>query len=158
MVIVILGVSGSGKTTLGQLLAAELGWPFFDADEFHPPANIEKMSQGIPLTDEDRWPWLDAIRAHIELLAARGENGVVTCSGLKQMYRERLQAAGVRFVFLKGDYALIEARMKARNHFMRPDMLASQFAALEEPTEALVVDVNQSPDGCVRAIRAALSV
>ena len=158
MVIVILGVSGSGKTTLGQLLAAELDWPFFDADEFHPPASIEKMSRGIPLTDGDRWPWLNAIRAHIESLTAQGENGVVTCSGLKQAYRERLQVAGVRFVFLKGDYALIESRMKARSHFMRPDMLASQFAALEEPADALVVDVSQPPEECVRVIKEALSV
>lgn len=134
--IVVMGVAGSGKSTVGALLAERLGWPFRDADEFHPPENVAKMSAGAPLTDEDRWPWLAAIGAWIDGRRAAGGHCVVTCSALKRVYRDRLIGgrAGVRLVYLDGSQALIEARMKARrNHFMPPALLASQFAALEPP-------------------------
>jgi gluconokinase len=154
MIIIITGVAGSGKTTIGRLLASQLGWPFFDADEFHPPANIEKMSHGTPLTDEDRWPWLDAIRNKAQALTAEDQAGVFTCSALKHIYRSRLRQGGVpiNFVFLKGSYALIEDRMKQRRHFMKPGMLVSQFETLEEPHDALVIDISQSPEACVAQI------
>jgi gluconokinase len=159
MIILLMGVSGSGKTTLGQRLARDLGWPFFDADDFHPPANIAKMSQGQPLTDEDRWPWLAAIRRKsLELLEA-DQNGIITCSALKQIYRDRLAGEGVQFVYLKGTLELLTQRMQTRrDHFMRPNMLTSQLAALEEPTQALVVDVAQMPKQIVAAIRQGLKV
>ncbi len=154
MILLILGVAGSGKTTIGKLLAQTLGWPFFDADEFHPPANIEKMSRGIPLTDDDRWPWLDAIRAKIESLEAEGQSGVLTCSGLKEIYRDRLKPgdADIKFVYLKGSYDLIQSRMAARQHFMKPEMLASQFASLEEPHDALIIDISHPPEACALQI------
>ena len=161
MVIVLMGVAGSGKTTVGLVLAAALGWGFRDADEFHPPANVEKMSRGIPLTDRDRTPWLAAIRAHIEERLARGENAVVTCSALKEKYRAALLAdpARVKLVFLAGDIELIAERMRARlGHFMKPEMLQSQFADLEPPRDALTVDVAQAPDAIVAHIRQALSL
>jgi carbohydrate kinase (thermoresistant glucokinase family) len=156
-----MGVTGSGKTAIGQRLAAELGWAFDDADDFHPPANVAKMSQGMPLTDEDRWPWLDAIRQHIHNCLQRGQQAVVTCSALKQVYRDRLlqDNDGARLVYLKGDYALIERRLKARRgHFMPPDLLASQFAALEEPRGVITVDIAQSLARCVACIRQELGL
>jgi gluconokinase len=160
MIIIITGVAGSGKTTIGTLLASQLNWPFFDADEFHPPANIEKMSQSIPLTDDDRWPWLDAIRTKAQSLTAQNQSGVFTCSALKHVYRKRLRHDGVamNFVYLKGNYKLIEERMKQRQHFMKPGMLASQFETLEEPHDALVIDISQSPEECVTEIRQRLSI
>lgn len=160
MILLILGVAGSGKTTIGKLLAHTLGWPFFDADEFHPPANIEKMSRGIPLTDDDRWPWLDAIRAKIESLEADGQSGVLTCSGLKEIYRDRLKQgdADLEFVYLKGSYDLIQSRMAARQHFMKPEMLASQFASLEEPHDALTIDISQPLEECVQQIIRSLDI
>jgi gluconokinase len=161
MVILLVGVSGSGKTTLGRRLAADLGWAFYDADDFHPAASVAKMSQGVPLTDEDRWPWLDAIQAHIHACLARGERAVVTCSALKQVYRERLlrDNAGARIVYLKGDYAVIAQRLKGRRgHFMPPGLLDSQFAALEEPQGVITVDIAQGPARCVAQIRRELGL
>jgi gluconokinase len=160
MIIIITGVAGSGKTTIGTLLASQLNWPFFDADEFHPQSNIDKMSQGIPLTDDDRWPWLDAIRIKAQSLTDQNQSGVFTCSALKHIYRKRLRQDGVtmNFVYLKGNYALIEERMKQRQHFMKPGMLASQFETLEEPHDALVIDISQSPEECVAEIRERLSI
>lgn len=159
MIIILMGVAGSGKTTIGQLLAKQLGWPFFDADDFHPPANIVKMSNGQPLTDEDRWPWLAAIKAQSLELIANNQNGVITCSALKQIYRDQLMGDGIQFVYLKGTLELLTQRMTARtDHFMRPEMLASQLATLEEPTEALIVDVSASPEKIVTDIRSALKV
>ena len=129
MVILIMGVAGSGKTTIGRALAASLGWSFRDADDFHPAANVAKMSAGQPLTDADRAPWLAAIRAHLDDKLARGENAVVTCSALRESYRAQLLAdpARVKLVHLTGDPALLAARIADRtDHFMKPQMLASQ--------------------------------
>lgn len=161
MIILIMGVSGSGKTTIGEQLAASLGWPFFDADSFHPPANIEKMRRGIPLNDADRAPWLDAIRARMDDLIRRGEPAVITASALKEAYRERLgvDRPEVRLVHLKGDFDLIRERMAQRaDHFMPPDLLASQFETLEEPSGALTVDIAQPPEAIVAQIRQSLNL
>jgi gluconokinase len=135
-VAVMMGVSGSGKTTIAQGVAQRMGWKLLEGDKFHPPANIEKMSHGIPLTDEDRWPWLHAIAAEIDALRARGEPAVVACSALKRAYRDVLAAnrPDVVLVYLRGDKDLIATRMAARKgHFMPPALLDSQFATLEEP-------------------------
>lgn len=159
MVIILMGVAGSGKTTVGEKLAAALGWSFRDADEFHPPENVAKMSAGTPLTDTDRAPWLAAIRAHIDACLARGEGSVVTCSALKERYRAVLLAdpARVKLVHLTGEPALLAARIGARlGHFMKPEMLPSQLAALEPPRDALVVDIAPPPDEIVTHIRRAL--
>lgn len=141
--VVVMGVSGAGKSTIGPLLAAALGMAFADADAFHSAANIAKMSAGTPLTDEDRWPWIDAIGARMASNAAEGRPLVVACSALKRAYRDRLRTAvpGLRFVYLEGSKALIGERLEARNgHFMPAGLLDSQFAALEDPTaEAGVV-------------------
>lgn len=159
MVIILFGVTGAGKTTIGQLLAKELGWKFYDADAFHSPDNVEKMRQGISLSDEDRRPWLEYLRKAISEWVRRGENVVLACSALKESYRQYLKVGyAVRFVFLKGDPALIAARLKKRpDHFMNPILLDRQFDTLEEPAgDAVVVDVDKHPDEIVEAIRTAL--
>ena len=156
-----MGVAGSGKTTVGEKLAAALGWSFRDADDFHPPENVAKMSAGIPLNDHDRAPWLAAIRAHIDACLARGEGSVVTCSALKAAYRRVLVAdpARVKLVHLTGDFALLAARIGSRQgHFMKPAMLHSQLAALEPPPDALAVDITPPPDEIVAQIRLALAL
>lgn len=163
MIIILFGVTGAGKTTIGEELAARLGWVFYDADQFHPPANIEKMSRSIPLTDEDRRPWLANLRAQIETSLASGENAVLACSALKQAYREMLQVGDeVKLVFLKGDYALIEARLNARRgHFMPPGLLQSQFDALELPrgeSDVIEVDVAPTPPEIAGEIRRRLNI
>jgi gluconokinase len=143
MILVLMGVCGCGKTTVGRTLAETLDWTFYDADDFHPPANVAKMGAGQPLTDADRWPWLDTIAAELKrVLTAKG-HAVLACSALKQAYRDRLQTAGdVRIIYLKGDQATIASRLAARKHeYMPPTLLPSQFAALEEPTDALAVDI-----------------
>jgi gluconokinase len=148
MIIVLMGVSGSGKTTVGQELANRLGWKLLDADDYHPPANIEKMSRGVPLEDADRWPWLDRLNGMMREADARGESTLLACSALKARYRERLGAGlgDVRWVYLKGDFALIESRLLARKgHYMKAGLLQSQFAALEEPGDALVIDIAEAP-------------
>lgn len=150
-VIVLMGVAGCGKSTVGGELSRALGWPFRDADTFHPPANIQKMGRGVPLTDEDRWPWLDAIGTWIGERLAGNEPAIVSCSALKRVYRTRIGAKrqGVRLVYLLGNQDLIAARLAARtDHFMPAALLASQFAALEEPgpeERALVVGVAMPP-------------
>ena len=161
MVIVLMGVAGSGKTTVGRILAAQLGWPFRDADEFHPPANVDKMSHGIPLTDRDREPWLAAIRRYIDETLARDGRAVVTCSALRAHYRQIIVSdpARVKLVFLVGDFSLIAERLRAREgHFMKAGMLSSQFADLEPPRDALTVDVAQNPEAIVTEIRNALGL
>ena len=170
MICVLMGVSGCGKTTIGQLLAAELQCPFLDADDFHPASNLAKMKQGIPLTDTDRWPWLDAIRTAAVAQVTERRKVVMACSALKQEYRSRLDPRSsnhpgnfranspIHFVHLQGEFALIESRLKSRRHFMPPSLLASQFADLEPPTDALVVEINQTPEQIVHAIRRALAL
>ena len=154
MIVVVMGVCGCGKSTVGEALAASLGWPFLDADDFHPAANVEKMAQGTPLTDEDRWPWLDRIAAELSTILAHGGHAVLACSALKASYRARLARAGdVRFVHLVGDFDTIAARLASRQHrYMPPSLLESQFAALEPPADALEVDVRQPVAEQVRAI------
>ncbi|MGL4441577.1 MAG: gluconokinase, partial [Bosea sp. (in: a-proteobacteria)] len=135
-IVVVMGVASSGKTTIAAGLAERLGWPFRDADSFHPPANVAKMSAGIPLDDADRWPWLDAIVAWMNERNDAGENAVVTCSALKRSYRDRLRTshAKMRLVHLAGTKQLLSARIAARKaHFMPPALLESQFATLEVP-------------------------
>ncbi|MFO1324103.1 MAG: gluconokinase [Burkholderiales bacterium] len=160
MILVVMGVCGCGKTTVGRALADALGWPFFDADGFHPPANVAKMAAGQALDDDDRWPWLDRIADELRGVLARGGNAVLACSALKQAYRARLQRAGdVRIVYLKGDPATIAARLAVRKHeYMPASLLPSQFAALEEPTDALVVDIRDAIDAQVRFIRDAYAL
>ena len=134
--LVVMGVSGSGKSTVADRLAARLGWRFEDGDSYHPARNVAKMSAGQPLTDEDRWPWLQAIADEIDRLSAAGERAVIACSALKRAYREVLVHGrdDVRIVFLDGTQDLIAARLAARKgHFMPPGLLASQFRALERP-------------------------
>jgi gluconokinase len=151
-----MGVSGSGKTTIARLLAARTGWAFYDADDYHSADNLAKMRQGIPLTDEDRLPWLETLRQKIVMPSLEmGRPAVLACSALKAAYRERLSSGDprVRVIYLKGDYSLIRARMERRSgHFMGAEMLASQFEALEEPGNAVVVDAAGAPDDIVDAI------
>jgi gluconokinase len=163
-VIVVMGVSGAGKTTIAAMLANRLGWTFEDADWFHPAANIEKMHSGQPLTDEDRWPWLQAIAAWIDATRQAGGHGVIACSALKRAYR-RVLADGrpdVRIVYLKGERDLIARRITMRHgHFMPPSLLDSQFAVLEEPAAAenpIVVSIEARPHAMVEDILARLSL
>jgi gluconokinase len=162
--IIVMGVSGSGKTTIGKLLAEALGWPFYDADDFHPPANVERMHQGIALTDEDRKPWLAALARLIAEALANDQSLVLACSALKAAYREQLKphgatATAVPFVYLHVPPAVAAARLKERHgHFMPASLVPSQFAALEEPADAIVIDATQTPDEIVAQIRQALGL
>jgi len=144
-VVILMGVSGSGKTTVGLALARRLGWDFADADDFHPPANVAKMSAGVPLDEEDREPWLGALRALIDAQLGAGNSTVLACSALRARYREMLQRDCVHFVYLKGDTRKIQERLGARTgHYMKVGLLESQFATLEEPEGVLVVSIDQS--------------
>jgi gluconokinase len=158
VIIVVMGVAGSGKTTIGQLLAARLHCTFVDADSLHSPANVEKMAHGIPLNDTDRAPWLEAVHDRIAESFERKEDLVVACSALKQKYRDTLaRDVTIAWVYLKGSAELIGARMRARaHHYMKPAMLASQIADLEEPTNAIVVDISNPPDAAVDQVLSAL--
>jgi gluconokinase len=152
---IVMGVSGSGKTTVGKALASELGWDFYDADDFHPPENISKMENRIPLTDADRAPWLAALHKLIESCLTRNRPGVLACSALKESYREKLLEgnAGVQIIHLTGSYELIWSRMASRkDHYMKPEMLKSQFDALEEPADAIIIDISHSVDEIVQEI------
>ncbi len=150
MIIVVMGVAGSGKTTVGQLLAARLGWQFADADDYHPASNIQKMRDGIPLDDADRWPWLDRLATLITSWIQAGANGILACSALKQTYRGRLRVSdAVQFVYLKGNPDLLRARLLERpEHYMKAIMLESQLRTLEEPMDAYAVDVSQLGGDC----------
>lgn len=153
--VIVMGVSGSGKTTTGRALAAALGWPFYDADDYHPADNVAKMAAGRPLTDADRSPWLEALHRLIAGRPAENQSLVLACSALKKAYRDQLRAGneGVVFVYLHGDYELIAGRMQAREaHFMPADLLRSQFAALEEPEHALVVAADRPVAEIVQTI------
>lgn len=155
-----MGVSGSGKTTVGRKLADELGWSFYDGDDFHAPASIEKMSRGIPLTDEDRGPWLAALRAVVDRAVEKGENAVLACSALKGAYRETLRGdhAGVVFVYLKVDPHVVAERLEHRaGHYAKRDLLPSQLATLEEPEDAVTVDASRTPEEIVAEIREKLA-
>lgn len=152
MIVLVMGVTGSGKTTVGKLLAQRLGWPFLDADDFHPAENIEKMMHGVPLTDQDREPWLVAIHAQLLKCAAKNQDAVLACSALKQSYRERL-ASGVelQICYLKGTYSEIAGRLQSRTgHFAGEAILAGQFADLEEPRDAFVLPVSNTPEEIVQ--------
>src|ERR1700751_1065508 len=157
-----MGPAGSGKTTVGELLASQLSWEFADGDDFHPPANIEKMSRGIPLTDEDRLPWLKSIRDAMQQWQTQRKNAVIACSALKRSYRDLLgihpNAKNIKLVYLRGSYDLLLERLHSRKgHYMKDKMLVSQLADLEEPEDALTVDVSKSPEEIVSEIRKELS-
>ncbi len=155
-----MGPAGSGKTTVGELLAGQLGWEFADGDSFHSPANIEKMARGVPLDDNDRIPWLNSIREAMEQWNAQRRNVVLACSALKKIYRERLQiGSAVKLVYLKGTYDLLLDRLHSRRgHYATEQILTSQFADLEEPADAITIDVARSPEEIVADIRRQLSL
>ena len=154
MILLIMGVTGSGKTTVGRMLAERLGWVYLDADDFHSPSNKEKMHQGIPLTEADRIPWLDAMHAALQAEAAQGKSVVLACSALRQEYRERLMAGlDVKLIYLRGSRELIATRLAKRmNHFAGVPILDDQFAVLEEPHDAVVVDISETPEQMVDEI------
>jgi gluconokinase len=161
VIVIVFGVSGAGKTTIGKLLAKRLGWRFLEADDFHPRGNIEKMRDGLPLTDGDRLPWLKLLREQIERSLAANENAVLACSALKRKYRERLRVSDdVKFVLLLGDSALVEKQLHSRRgHFMKPDLLRSQFADLEEPEsdeDAVTIELGRTPEELVEEIKTKL--
>ncbi len=155
---IVMGVSGSGKSLIGGAIAAQLGVPFIEGDRLHPEANVAKMSSGVPLTDDERWPWLDRVGEDLRSAAAASKGAVAACSALKRIYRDRLRAAAgptLRFVFLRGERATLAARLTARkHHFMPASLLDSQLATLEEPTSeagVCTIDVEATPDAIVAA-------
>jgi gluconokinase len=161
MIVIVFGVSGAGKTTIGKLLAEQLGWRFYEGDDFHPRANIEKMRSGRPLTDEDRCPWLERLREQITRSIAAKENAVLACSALKRAYRDRLRVSDdVKFVFLRGDYALVAEQLRQRlGHFMNLELLRSQFADLEQPEpdeDVLTSELGRTPQELVEEIKTKL--
>ena len=150
-----MGVSGSGKTTIGQALASALGWHFYDGDDFHPPENVNKMTRGIPLRDEDRLEWLEILSTLLAEKHIAAENLVLACSALKESYRQKLRSSHphLDFVYLEGNYDLIWGRMKDREaHYMKPEMLKSQFEILEPPRDALTININKPVSVNVLAI------
>ena len=160
MIVLLMGVSGVGKTTIGQALAQQLGWPFADADDFHPAANVAKMHAGIPLDDADRAPWLQALHDAIVGWITAGQSVVLACSALKEAYRRQLLVGPeVKLVFLHADFSLISQRLQARHgHYMNPGLLRSQFDTLEVPQGAVSIDVSGTAPEIVSAIRAALGI
>ena len=155
MIVLLMGGSGAGKTTVGSALALELGWEYADADDYHPVANVEKMRNGIPLTDADREPWLDSLRSLIVAWMAAGKSAVLACSALKEAYRDRLMVgASVRVVYLKADRELLRERLLLRRgHYMKEGMLESQIESLEEPADAIVLNARLSVEEIVRVIQ-----
>jgi gluconokinase len=160
MIVIVMGVVGAGKTTVGRLLAESPGWEFADADDFHPPANVEKIRRGIALNDDDRTPWLERLRAAINHWIAEKRNVVLACSALKHSYRRELEAGPeVRFLYLKGSADLIAERLRSRQgHFAGEPILASQFADLEEPEAAVMVEIASTPQQIVAEIRQKLGL
>jgi gluconokinase len=159
MVIVLMGVSGTGKTEVGTRLAHALNGEFAEGDDYHPPANVEKMRSGVPLDDADRRPWLEILSREIGAWLDAGKTVVLACSALKQSYRDILKAGrpGVRFVHLEGDEALIRSRLEGRHgHYMPASLLDSQFAALEDPEDAITVGIDATPESIVAEIQAKL--
>jgi len=160
MIVIMMGVTGAGKTTVGRLLASDLKWEFADGDDFHPAANVERMRRGIALSDDDRGPWLKRLHAAISGWIGEGKNVVLACSALKRSYREELDLGQeVRFVYLRGSYQLIAERLRARaGHFAGEAILAGQFADLEEPQDAVIVEIGPPPEQIVSQIRARLGL
>jgi gluconokinase len=160
VIVLVMGPAGAGKTTVGELLASQLTWDFFDADNFHSAANIGKMSKGIPLDDEDRIPWLNSIRDAMMQWDSNGKNAVLACSALKRSYRERLQInSNVKLVYLKGSFELLRQRLHARRgHYAGEQILAGQFADLEEPNDAITIDAALPAEQIVKEIRSRLAL
>ena len=160
MIIVITGVTGSGKTTIGKLLATQLQWSFYEGDDFHSATNLDKLKRGVALEDQDRLPWLMAIRDTIRAALERGENAVIACSALKESYRGMLRISPeVVLIHLAANPELVEERLTNRaGHFMNPALVQSQFETLEEPQAALQIDAGLIPEEIVRLIRARLSL
>ena len=160
MIIILMGVTGSGKTTVGKLLAADLGWTYVDADDFHSELNIGKMKSGIPLNDADRKPWLERLGKLVRDCLIRSEDAVLACSALKENYREFLLLdEQVKLVYLKGDYQVIRERLaQRRGHYMDPTLVDSQFETLDEPRSGLRVDASSEPHAIIRTIRNGLSI
>jgi len=161
LILVVIGVSGAGKSTLGRALAKALGWTFIEADDFHPPGNLEKLRRHQALNDADRAPWLVLLHRRLQQLDQRRENGVLACSALKRSYRELLSEGidGLRFVYLCGEPALIRARLQARrDHFMPADLLDSQLASLEPPRDALLVSIDQTTEQQLQQVLRALEL
>ncbi|MDW7755662.1 MAG: gluconokinase [Brevefilum sp.] len=160
MFIIFMGVSGCGKTTIGKMTAETLDVSYYEGDEYHPKENVDKMSRGIPLTDEDRDAWLEKLTQLIQSKLDRGESGVLSCSALKEQYRERLyiDPQKVHFIYLKGSYDLILKRLTERtDHYMPPKLLKSQFETLEEPQNAFTINIDQAPEAILQQALAYIS-
>lgn len=160
MIVVVMGVSGAGKTTLGRRIAERLGCEFIDADDYHPPQNVQKMTAGLPLEDDDRWPWLERLNALLRERADHARDAVLACSALKEAYRAKLRAGidDFRLVYLKGSREQLRARVSERRHrYMPASLLESQFDALEPPGEAITVDASDSAEASVAKVIAALA-
>jgi len=156
MILILMGVTGSGKTTIGQLLSRQLGWEFRDADGFHSAANVAKMRAAIPLTDEDRRPWLESIRAYIQARFVAGQHSIIACSALKEAYRQILGGddSRIQFVYLKGEVGLLRDRLeKRRGHYMNPALLQSQIDTLEVPRDVFTATIDQTPEEIAARIR-----
>lgn len=154
-VVILMGVSGCGKTTIGQSLANQLGWLFIESDDYHSEEDVHKMANGIPLTDEDRWPWIKRLHLVLHEHIKQDQSLVLACSALKESYRRKIngELSGIHYVYMKGDFGTIQERMVQReDHYMKANMLQSQFDVLEEPADAIIVDITQSPENIVKEI------